>query len=304
MSQTASCRGVGLHSGAPVSMTVRPSRAGTGILFRRTDLGTSARAVTDVLAINANICDTTLSTTIANAAGTRIATIEHLMAAFFGCGIDNALVELDSAEVPVMDGSAAPFVALIEQAVVCALPTTRAALQVLKAVEVRDGEKWARVEPAPTFSLAVAIDFASEFVARQKFLFEFETVDFARDIAPARTFGFIDDVDRLRAMGLARGGSLANAVMVGKDGVLNEGGLRFPDEFVRHKVLDCLGDFALAGLPIAGRVSAFCAGHKLNADLVRQLLADRSAWRTTATDGRDQRNLHATRDRRVANAIG
>ena len=269
---------VGAHSGAPVEMRVRPAGSDTGILFRRIDLGTELRSVTDVPALIGNVCDARLATSIANAAGTRISTIEHVMAAFHGLGIDNALVEMDAAEVPIMDGSAAPFVEGILETGIVEQAARARAVRLRRAVEVRDGDRFARLEPAARFSIDCEIEYDAPVVGRQRFEFTPRHGAFARDIGPARTFGFADDVERLRRRGLARGASLDNAVAIRGERVLNEGGLRYADEFVRHKVLDCLGDLYLLGAPIRGRMTTRFAGHALNHDLLRAVAANAHAW--------------------------
>jgi UDP-3-O-[3-hydroxymyristoyl] N-acetylglucosamine deacetylase len=272
------CSGIGLHSGQTVSMTIRPAADGTGILFRRTDL---PRGAQDVAAHWRNVVDTRLATTIGNDAGARIGTIEHLMSAFAGCGVDNAIVELDAAEVPVMDGSAAPFVFLIECAGIAEQRTARRAIEVTRPVVVHDGEKSIAVYPASGFSVSFEIDFASGAIARQSLGLRFMNGSFKTDIARARTFGFEHEVSALREAGLARGGSLDNAVVIRGDTVLNVGGLRYDDEFVRHKILDCIGDLYLAGGPIVGRVEGARSGHALNHKLVVALMTDESAWTYT-----------------------
>jgi UDP-3-O-[3-hydroxymyristoyl] N-acetylglucosamine deacetylase len=277
--RAVSCQGIGLHFGAPATLTLRAAQPDTGIVFVRTDVDPGAAAVE---AVAGNVVDTTLSTTLANAAGTRVATVEHLLAALHGLGIDNAIVEIDGPEAPIMDGSAEPFVALVNRAGIKNQAPRRRPLEVRRPIEVRRGDKWARIEPAPAFAIDVTIDFEARAVARQRYALTLGPERFAREIARARTFGFADEVERLRASGLARGGSLDNAVVVAGDRILNEGGLRYADEFVRHKVLDCLGDFYLAGAPILGRVTAFCTGHKLNHELIATMLADRTAWHRAA----------------------
>jgi UDP-3-O-[3-hydroxymyristoyl] N-acetylglucosamine deacetylase len=278
------CSGVGLHSGQKVSMTLHPAEENTGIVFRRTDL---ARGERDIAAHWLNVVDTRLATTLGNASGTRVGTIEHLMAAFAGCGVDNAVVELDAAEVPVMDGSAAPFVFLIECAGIADQKAPRRAIKVDRTVEVSDGERSIAVHPADGFSVSFEIDFDSVAIARQALGLRLVNGAFKTDIARARTFGFEHEVSALRAAGLARGGSLDNAVVIRGDTVLNVEGLRYDDEFVRHKILDCIGDLYLAGGPIIGRVECARSGHALNNRLLRTLMADRDAWSYTdrAEDG-------------------
>ena len=269
------CSGVGLHSGRKIAMTLHPAEADSGVVFRRIDV-----AAGDAI-IPANwryVVDTRMATTIANDAGVSVATIEHLMAALAGCGVDNAVVELDGAEVPVMDGSAAPFVFLIECAGVIEQDASRRAIKVLKPVSVGDGRRSLTIRPARTFAISFEIDFESRVVARQSLSLKLVNGAFKTDIARARTFGFEHEVSALRAAGLALGGSLDNAVVVRGDTVLNVGGLRYGDEFVRHKILDCVGDLYLAGAPIIGAVDGTCSGHALNNRLLQALFADESAW--------------------------
>jgi UDP-3-O-[3-hydroxymyristoyl] N-acetylglucosamine deacetylase len=270
------CSGVGLHSGRKIAMTLHPAEADHGVVFRRSDVG--ARNAT-VPADWRHVVDTRMATTVANDAGVSVGTIEHLMAALAGCGVDNAVVELDGPEVPVMDGSAAPFVFLIECAGVTEQDAPRRAIKVLKPVSVGDDRRSLTVRPARTFAISFEIDFESRAVARQALSLKLVNGAFKTDIARARTFGFEHEVSALRAAGLALGGSLDNAVVVRGDTVLYIGGLRYGDEFVRHKILDCVGDLYLAGAPIIGAVDGTCSGHALNHRLLQALFADSSAWR-------------------------
>ena len=269
------CSGIGLHSGEKILMSLRPAPAGTGILFRRTD---AAGGGAEIRATWENATETPLCTTIVAENGARIATIEHLMAALSGCGIDNVIVELDGAEVPVMDGSAAPFVFLIDCAGSVAQDAPRRALRVLKTLTVEDPDRRASLSPSDDFSIRFEIDFENQVVARQEWHTAGDTETFKREISRARTFGFLHEVDRLRANGLARGGSLDNAVVISGDKVLNAAGLRFGNEFVRHKVLDSIGDLFLLGAPLVGHFHGVRAGHSLTLRLVRALMDDPSAW--------------------------
>ncbi len=271
------CKGVGLHSGAAVTLTLRPGAPNTGVVFRRTDVAED-RAL--IPARWANVSDTRMNTCIANEHGTAVRTIEHLMAALAGQQVDNALIDIDGPEVPVMDGSAAPFLFLIECAGVVEQPAPRRAVRILKPVTVRDGEKSATLMPAAGgFSLQFEIDFADPAIARQECFVHLGDGAFKTEISRARTFGFEHEVEALRAAGLARGGSLDNAVVIGTDHrILNEDGLRYDDEFVRHKVLDAVGDLYLAGAPIIGHFEGVRSGHALNNALLRALMADESAW--------------------------
>lgn len=267
------CRGVGLHTGARVNMNLQPAASGTGIIFRRADLGG-----TEIPAHWHNIVPSTLCTTIEKD-GAKVATIEHLMAAFAGLEIDNAVVELDGPEVPVMDGSAAPFVFLIECAGIVEQAAPRRGVKVLKPINVGAAGSSAALVPADSVRVSFAIDFASSAIRQQESSYEVDADNFKREISRARTFGFLDDVERLRQAGLARGGSLENAVVISGDRVLNKEGLRYDDEFVRHKMLDALGDLYLAGGPIMGHFHGLRSGHALNHQLLATLFADPAAWR-------------------------
>lgn len=270
-----SCTGIGLHSGVKTNMTLTPGAADSGIVFRRTDVDEEAALVP---ARWRNVTDTTLCTTVGNASGTKVAMVEHLMAAFAGCGVDNAVVELDGPEVPIMDGSAAPLVFLIECAGVTAQEAPRRPIRVLSEIEVRDGKRWARLSPGDGFHVHFEIEYDNALISRQVFHFAAGEGAFKAELSRSRTFGFAHEVDALRELGLARGGSLDNAVVVSGDKVLNASGLRYPDEFVRHKVLDSIGDLYLAGAPLVGRFEAFCSGHTLNHRLLRKLLETENAW--------------------------
>lgn len=269
------CTGIGLHSGRKMSMTLHPAEAGAGIVFRRTDIGGDAGAIA---ASWRNVVDTRMATTIGNEDGVRMATVEHLMAAFAGCGVDNAVVEIDGPEVPVMDGSAAPFVFLIECAGLRVQDAPRLAIRIEKPVKVGDAGKGVSLTPDSAFSVSFEIDFDNAQVAQQRLSLRLVNGTFKTDIARARTFGFADEVDALRKAGLARGGSLDNAVVISGDSVLNGDGLRYQDEFVRHKILDCVGDLYLAGAPIIGAVDAVRSGHALNHRLLVGLFEDPDAW--------------------------
>lgn len=291
-----SCRGIGLHSGATVTMTLIPAAAGSGIVFRRVDLP----GAPEIPARFDMVEDTRMCTMIGDGNGVRIGTIEHLMAAFAGLGVDNAVVELDGPEIPVMDGSSAPFVFLIECAGLEEQAAPRRVIRVLEAVEIVEGDKRVGLSPADGFSVAFEIDFESAVVARQEIAYDLVDGVFKREFARARTFGFAEQVEQLRSIGLIRGGSLDNAVVVEGDKILNEGGLRYDDEFVRHKVLDSIGDLYLAG-PIVGAFVGVKSGHDLNNKLLRKLLATPSAWRyeseekrRVASSGRVQTRLAAS----------
>ena len=269
--------GIGLHSGAPATLTLSPAAADSGIAFIRTD---KRGFVARIPATYANVVDTRLCTVLGNAEGTTVATVEHVMAALAGCGIDNAILSIDGPEVPIMDGSAAPFVAAIERAGRVEQNAMRRVIRVLKSVTVGTGLASATLMPAQRASFGFEIDFDSTVIGRQTGHFELSAGSFGEEIGDARTFCFLHDVEAMQKAGLARGGSLDNAVVVDKeqDRVLNADGLRSPDEFVRHKILDAVGDLYLAGSPILGRYHGSRAGHALNNQLLRALFADRSSW--------------------------
>jgi len=264
-----SCTGVGLHSGSKIELTLAPARPNTGIVFVRTDL---PRPV-EIPARAEYVVDTTMATTIGKD-GVRIGTIEHLMAALAGLGIDNCRVELDGPEVPIMDGSAAPFVYLIRSAGIELQRETKRFLVIRKPVTVRDGDKEATFLPAPQFSVSFQIDFDHPLISNQSFRMDFSDRFFDREICRARTFGFYREVEMLKKMGLAKGGSIENAIVIDDFSILNPDGLRFPDEFVRHKILDSIGDVSLLGMPVIGHLVAHKSGHMLNHKLVTQVLAD------------------------------
>ena len=275
------CAGVGLHSGQQVRFTVFPAPADSGITFRRIDLleaGLSGDQDISVPARFDNISSTQLGSTLTNAAGVSVATVEHLMSAFAGCGIDNARVDLDGAELPVLDGSAAPFVMLLECAGVASLAEPRMYIRILETIGVEEDGKRASLSPFEGSAFNFKIDFASAIIGRQSYAYEAGPGKFRNEIASARTFGFLHEVEHLKSLGLARGGSLQNAIVLDGDAILNEGGLRFPDEFVRHKILDAIGDMYLAGTPIMGRFEGVRAGHGLNNKLLRALFDTPRAW--------------------------
>ncbi|WP_084462773.1 UDP-3-O-acyl-N-acetylglucosamine deacetylase [Oceanibaculum pacificum] len=279
-----SCAGVGLHSGAKVVLTLLPAAPDTGILFRRTDVTSGSP---DIPAHYENVVDTRLCTMLGNEDGVTISTIEHLMAALAGCEIDNAIIEVSGPEVPIMDGSAQPFVFLIECAGTEAQRAPRRAIRVLKPITVRKGDAVATLLPGNGFSVNFEIDFDSKAIARQTYNGQAVNGVFKSEISRARTFGFAHEVEAMRKAGLGRGGSLANAVVVDGDKILNEEGLRYDDEFVRHKVLDAVGDLYLAGAPIIGRFHGVRTGHMFNNQVLHALFADPTAWEEvemTATD--------------------
>lgn len=260
-------------------MTLHPAPPNSGIVFCRADRGAAIRASWT------SSTESALSTVLSDGEGMQIGTVEHLMAAFAGSRIDNAIVELDGPEVPIMDGSAAPFVSLIERAGIVAQDAPRRAFKVLKPICVSDNGASAALLPEHGFSMSFEIDFDNPLIRRQDIALALEPATFREtfraELAPARTFGWLDDWPRLKAAGLALGGSLDNAVVISGDRVLNAGGLRFADEFVRHKLLDALGDLYLAGGPILGHFRGVRSGHALNRRLLAALFADRNAWLMT-----------------------
>lgn len=270
------CVGVGLHSGNRIGMDLLPAPADTGIVFRRMDLGMDIPARFDL------VSDTRLCTVLCDPAAphVRVGTVEHVMAALSACGIDNAIVALDGAEVPVLDGSAEPLVFLIDCAGTVEQDALLRVIEVLHPVRVSDGVGFAELRPAvqPGLAMAASIDFPAQAIGRQALSIHLTEAGFRRELAKARTFAMAADIAGLQAAGLARGGSLDNAVVVDGAAVLNPGGLRCPDEFVRHKLLDAVGDLALAGAPLNARYTAHRPGHALNNRLLRALMADRSAW--------------------------
>lgn len=267
--------GVGLHTGEKVFLTLRPAAAGTGIVFRRVDL----EGPCEISAAPNHVGDTRLSSTL-ELNGIRVATVEHLMSAFAGLGIDNAYVDLTAPEVPIMDGSASPFIFLIQSAGIEEQPAPKKFIRIKKPVEVREGDKWVRFEPYEGFLLDFSIDFAHPVFAksRQTARIDFSTTSYIKEVARARTFGFMHDVEYLRSQGLALGGSMDNAVVMDEFRVLNNDGLRYEDEFVRHKVLDAIGDLYLLGHPLIGAFYGYKSGHALNNKLLRHLMADAEAW--------------------------
>jgi UDP-3-O-[3-hydroxymyristoyl] N-acetylglucosamine deacetylase len=274
--------GPGLHSGEMIRMTVQPAPVNTGYVFVRQDMP-AGRA--EVPARWNSVTDTRLSTTVANVFGAKVATVEHLMAALRASGIDNARILLSGAEVPIMDGSAEPFMRQIRRVGLCRQHEERRVIVVRKPVRVEESGKSAALLPDPDPSMDMTIDFDSGAIGRQQLSVVLDRESFERDLAAARTFGFREQVETLRKLGLVRGGSLQNAVVLDEDGVLNPEGLRHPDEFVRHKILDAIGDLALAGAPIMGRFVGHCSGHALNNVLLRELLHNENNWFLTTVRG-------------------
>ncbi len=282
LERSTGCTGIGLHGGEAIAMELHPAAPNSGIHFRRTDVASEIR---DIPALHGNIGSTQLCTMLVNDHGVSVAVVEHLMAALAGCEIDNVVIELNGSEVPVMDGSAEPFVSLIEDAGILEQDAPRRALQVLYPVTVRDGDCVASLEPADGFSVALDIEFDNSAIGHQGYDFDLSTAAFKVDICRARTFGFLHEVEAMQKAGFARGGSLDNAVVIDGDKIMNEGGLRFADEFVRHKVLDCIGDMYLAGAPLLGKFRGVKTGHRMHHKLLRALFAQDAAWTTVSMDG-------------------
>lgn len=273
--------GVGLHSGEKVFMTLRPAAVDTGIVFRRVDLPNPV----EVRAIAEKVGDTSLCTALVQD-DVRIMTIEHLLSAMAGLGIDNAYVDLSTAEVPIMDGSAGPFVFLLQSAGIEEQNAAKRFIRIKKPVIVRDGDKWVRFEPFEGFKVGFTIDFAHPVFERSTSSTEidFSTTSFVKEVSRARTFGFMRDIEYLRERQLALGGSMDNAIVLDDYRVLNEDGLRYEDEFVRHKILDAIGDLYLLGHSLIGAFYGYKSGHALNNQLLRALLADQSAWEEVTFD--------------------
>lgn len=274
--KTISSIGVGLHKGEKVTLTLRPAPDNTGIVFRRVDLD----PVVDFKVAPELVGDTVMCTCLINENGVRLSTTEHLMAAIAGLGIDNLIVEVDAAEIPIMDGSANPFVYLLLEAGVAEQRLAKKFIRIKKTVRVEDGDKWAEFKPHNGFKIDFAIEFNHPVIAEttQHMLMDFSAAGFIKDISRARTFGFLHEVEYLRANNLALGGSFDNAVVLDEYRVLNQDGLRYDDEFIKHKILDAIGDLYMAGYSILGEFKAFKTGHALNNQLLCAVLADQENW--------------------------
>ncbi len=267
--------GVGLHSGEKVTLVLRPAAANTGIVFTRTDLDPAPHARAEAT----SVVDTRLSTCI-SVGSARVATIEHLMSAFAGLGIDNAYIDIDGPEVPILDGSAGPFVFLLQSAGIEEQKAAKQFIRILKPIEIRDGDKWARFEPYDGFRITFTIEYRHPVFAsgHQSVCVDFAETSYIQELSRARTYGFMQDVEAMRSQGLALGGSLDNAIVMDEYRVLNSDGLRYDNEFVKHKVLDAIGDLYLLGHPVIGAYVGHKSGHALNNTLVRRLLAEPSAY--------------------------
>jgi UDP-3-O-[3-hydroxymyristoyl] N-acetylglucosamine deacetylase len=273
LSNPISCTGVGLHTGKPVTLTLRPAPADTGIVF----VNRNGHAGATLSASVEHLVATELCTAISGN-GFQVKTIEHVLAALAGLNVDNAFVDIDAAEAPVMDGSSAPFVQLIQSAGVVSQHRRRSFLKITRPLEIVDGSRRIRIEPSSTPRITYTIQYDHPLIRTQTYAYEHSTYAFETEIAGARTFGFLQEVEALWARGLGRGGNLENTVVLSQDGILNESGLRFSDEFVRHKVLDLIGDFSLLGLPFIGHLIADRSGHALHTRLVKQILDHPECW--------------------------
>jgi UDP-3-O-[3-hydroxymyristoyl] N-acetylglucosamine deacetylase len=278
LSNVIRATGVGLHTGEKVFLTLKPAPVDTGIVFFRVDLETPV----EIKATPESVTETVMSTTI-ESNGVKISTVEHLMSAFAGMGVDNAYVELSTHEVPIMDGSAAPFIFLLQSAGIAEQNKPKKFIRIKKPIEVRDGDKWVRLEPFDGFKVTFTIDFDHPIFKNsvQNATVDFSTTSFIKEVSRARTFGFMDDLETLRKAGLARGGSIDNAIVMDSFNILNDDGLRYKDEFVKHKILDAVGDLYLLGHSLIGAFSAHKSGHALNNQILRLLLAEKNAWELT-----------------------
>ncbi|MFW2373151.1 MAG: UDP-3-O-acyl-N-acetylglucosamine deacetylase [Gammaproteobacteria bacterium] len=273
--------GTGLHTGAKTIMTIKPAEENCGIVFVRKDIHFIDNQVP---ARWYNVVDTTMSTTLSNQDDVTVATVEHLMAALLGCGVDNAIIELDGPEVPIMDGSAMPFVSVIEKTGTVDQSVRRKAIWIHRPTEVRHGEKYAILMPSDLPRITVEINFPNSAIGSQTYSMALINEAFRNDVSRARTFGFKSDIKQLKHQGLAKGGTLNNAILVDGERIVNQEGLRFEDEFVRHKVLDAMGDLALVGVPIIGHFYAYKPGHKLNNALIKQLMQIPDGWSYVSID--------------------
>ncbi|MBF0588732.1 MAG: UDP-3-O-acyl-N-acetylglucosamine deacetylase [Magnetococcales bacterium] len=273
LKNTIRCTGIGLHGGQKTYLSLRPAPENTGIVFHRTDLNGSL-----IPARVENVSDTRLCTTLSNSEGAQVSTVEHLLAAFAGLGVDNAYVDLDGPEVPIMDGSAAPFVFLIQCAGVVTQKLPKRSIRIKKPVVVKTGDKVARFDPCDQFRVSFLIDFDHPLLSEQGCELDVTETAFIKEISRARTFGFVKELEMLQSKGLALGGSLDNAIAIGDFRILNEGGLRYENEFVRHKIIDAIGDLFLLGHMIVGHFTGIRSGHDLNNNLLRELMAKQDAW--------------------------
>jgi len=275
LARPVQCTGIGLHSGKRVNLTIKPAPVNHGIKFVRTDL--AHRPV--ISAHFRNVVDTSLATTLGTD-GVIVSTVEHLMAALVGLCIDNALVEMDGYEAPIMDGSAGPFTSMLKEAGIRTQPGKRYTFVVKKPIEMSDGDRKVGLYPSDTLKITCTIEFDHPLVMRQSYTISLTDGLFEKEISRARTFGFLHEVNYLKQNGFARGGSLENAVVIDRDRILNREGLRYENEFVRHKVLDCIGDLSLLGMPLIGHIVAYKSGHSLNHALLKRFIDQKSCWET------------------------
>jgi UDP-3-O-[3-hydroxymyristoyl] N-acetylglucosamine deacetylase len=290
---TVACSGIGLHSGAPVCLQILPAPPGTGIVFRRTDLDGF-----EIEANSRNVARVSYATSLMKK-GVLISTTEHLLSAFVGLGVDNAIVELDNLELPILDGSALPFVELIQKAGIRKQRRPRRYMKILRELEMREGNKFISVYPADSYSVSYSINFPHPLIGKETFQVELSNGSYLRKIAAARTFGSREDEKAMRNMGLIRGASRDNCIVLTRDGVEN-GPLRFDDEFVRHKVLDLVGDLALLGKPILGKIVADRAGHAMHTALVSRILRDQTLWEEVTLPEETQATPHSNNSQAAA----
>jgi UDP-3-O-[3-hydroxymyristoyl] N-acetylglucosamine deacetylase len=272
LSASVETQGIGLHTAVPVHLRLKPAPPDTGYVFIRTDLGGFEIPASVEWVAHCSYATTLMRT------GVMLSTVEHLLAALRGGGVDNVYIEVDNLEIPIMDGSAEAFTNMIERAGVVEQSLARKALMVQEKVSIEQGDRWIQIEPADSYEIDCLIDFRHPLIGTQHFLVDVTNGNFGREIAAARTFGFTEEIEALRRANLIQGGSLDNAIVLTQNGMLNETSLRFTDEFVRHKILDIIGDLALLGMPIMGRVTAHKSGHILHAALMTKLLRQRTAW--------------------------
>jgi UDP-3-O-[3-hydroxymyristoyl] N-acetylglucosamine deacetylase len=276
INNSISCNSVGLHSGCNVNIKIHPAPINTGIIFRRTDLEFGKN---EIKAEFKNVTTTNLGTSIANEFGASISTIEHLMASIWGCGIDNLIIEIDNIEVPIMDGSSEPFVFLIECAGITPQNENRKVIEILEKIRIEDGDKFIEVEPAKDFGIDLNIDFNHPQIKINNLNFNSNLHSFKNDICRARTFCFKHEIEQMHKLGLAKGGSLDNSIVIDHDKILNDGALRYKDEFIRHKTLDFIGDLFLAGHYIIGHFKGYKVGHTVNNKFLHYLFSNPQKWR-------------------------
>ena len=276
INNSISCNSVGLHSGCNVNIKIHPAPVNTGIIFRRTDLQSKKN---EIKANFKNVTTTNLGTSIANEFGASISTIEHLMASIWGCGIDNLIIDIDNIEAPIMDGSSEPFIFLLECAGITQQNENRKVVEILEKIRIEDGDKFIEVEPAKAFGFDLKIDFNHPQIKINNLNFNSNVHSFKNDICRARTFCFKNEIDHMHKLGLAKGGSLDNSIVIDDDKILNDGALRYKDEFIRHKALDFIGDLFLSGHYIIGHFNAYKVGHTMNNKFLHHLFSNPQKWR-------------------------